>query len=134
MLIRKNDGSLRMCIDYCHVNKVTIKNEYPLPSIYDRFNQLQGASCFSKIELRLGYHQLKVRECDIPKTNFTTIYGHHEFLFMSFGLTNTHAAFMDIMNIVFKHYLDFFVIVFIDNILVYSRNEEDHDSHHMIIL
>ena len=132
--MRKENGSLRICIDYHQLNKVTIKNKYPLPRIDDFFDQLQGASCFSKIDLRSGYHKLKVRECDIPKTAFRTRYGHYEFLVMSFGLTNASAAFMDLMNRVFKPYLDMFAIVFIDDILIYSRNEEDHASHLRIVL
>ena len=129
LFVRKKDGSLRMCIDYRQLNKVTVKNKYPLPRIDDLFDQLQGASYFSKINLRSGYHQLKVRECDIPKTAFQTSYGHFEFFVMSFGLTNAPAAFMDLMNRVFRPYLDIFVIVFIDNILVYSRSENEHADH-----
>ena len=111
-----------MCMDYFHLNKVTIKNKYPLPRIDDLFDQFQGASCFSKIDVKSSYHQLKVRECDIPKTTFRTKYGHYEFLVMSFCLTNVAALFMDLMNRVFKPYLDMFVIVFIDEKLIYSRN------------
>ncbi|KAH0641167.1 hypothetical protein KY285_037753 [Solanum tuberosum] len=124
----------QMCIDYRQLNKVTIKNKYPLPRIDDLFDQLQGVSYFSKIDLIFGYHQLKVRECDIPKTAFRSRYGHYEFLVMSFSLTNAPVAFMDLMNRVFKPYLNMFVIVFINDILIYSRNEEDHASHLRIVL
>ncbi|XP_070014109.1 uncharacterized protein [Nicotiana sylvestris] len=129
LFVRKKDGSLRMCIDYRQLNKVTIKNKYPLPRIDDLFDQLQGATCFSKIDLWSGYHQLKIREQDIPKTSFRTRYGHFEFMVMSFGLTNAPTAFMDLMNRVFKPFLDSFVIVFIDDILVYYRSQEDHTGH-----
>ena len=132
--VRKKDGSLRMCIDYRQLNKVIIKNKYPLPRLDDIFYQLKGASCFSKIDLRSGYHQLKVRECDIPKTAFRKSYGHYEFFVMSFSLTNAPAAFMDHMNRVFKLYLDLFVIVFIDDIVVYSSNKEYHASQLRIVL
>ncbi|KAI3797556.1 hypothetical protein L1987_32814 [Smallanthus sonchifolius] len=115
-----------MCIDYRELNKLTIKNKYPLHRIDDLFDQLQGASWFSKIDLRSGYHQLKVRDEDIPKTVFRTRYGHYEFLVMSFGLTNAPVAFMDLMNRVCQPMLDRSVIVFIDDILIYSKNEGDH--------
>ena len=109
---------MRLCIDYRQLNKVTIRNKYPLPRIDDLFDQVQGARVFSKIYLRSGYHQLKIKSTDVPKITFRTRYGHYEFLVMPFGLINASAAFMDLMNIVFKPYLDTFVIVFIDDILV----------------
>ena len=129
LFVKKKDGSMRMCIDYRELNKLTVKNRYPLPRIDDLFDQLQGSSWFSKIDLRSGYHQLKVKEADIPKTAFRTRYGHYEFVVMSFGLTNAPAAFMDLMNRVCKPILDKSVIVFIDDILVYSKSEEEHAKH-----
>nr|GEX52391.1 putative reverse transcriptase domain-containing protein [Tanacetum cinerariifolium] len=134
LFVKKKDGSFRMCIDYHELNKLTIKNRYPLPRIDDLFDQLQGSSVYSKINLRLGYHQLRVRNEDIPKTAFRTRYGHYEFQVMPFGLTNAPAVFMDLMNRVYKPYLDKFVIVFIDDILIYSCNEEEHANHLRIIL
>nr|GEX33739.1 retrotransposon protein, putative, Ty3-gypsy subclass [Tanacetum cinerariifolium] len=118
-----------MCIDYQELNKLTVKNRYPLPRIDDLFDQLQGTSIYSKIDLRSGYHQLRVREQDIPKTAFRTRYGYYEFQVMPFGLTNGPAVFMDLMNRVCKHYLDKFIIVFIDDILIYSKDEKEHEEH-----
>jgi hypothetical protein len=116
------------------LNEVIIKNKYPLPQIEDLFDQMRGSKVFSKIDLRSGYHQLKIRTKDVPKTKFTTRYGLYEFLFMSFGLTNSLAYFMNLMNKVFMEYLDQFVVVFIDNILVYSQNEETHEDHLRLVL
>ncbi|GJW73046.1 putative reverse transcriptase domain-containing protein [Tanacetum coccineum] len=129
LFVKKKDGSFRMCIDYRELNKLTVKNRYPLPRIDDLFDQLQGSSIYSKIDLRSGYHQLRVREEDIPKTAFRTRYGHYEFQVMSFGLTNAPAVFMDLMNRVCKPYLDKFVIVFIDDILIYSKSKKEHEEH-----
>ncbi|XP_015162433.1 uncharacterized protein [Solanum tuberosum] len=133
-LWKKKDGSMHMCIYYRQLNKVTIKNKYMIPCIDDLFDQLQGASVFSKIDLRSGYHQLKVRVEDIHKTSFRTRYGNYEFLVMSFGLTNAPTTFMDLINGVFRPYLDSFVIVFIDDILIYSRSKEEHEHHLRIVL
>ena len=126
LFVKKKDGSMRLCIDYCELNKLTIKNKYHLPRIDDLFDQLKGTTWFSEINLRSGYHQLKIKAEDIPKTAFRTRYGHYELLVMAFGLTNAPAAFMDLMNRVFKKYLDKFIIVFIDDILIYSKTEEEH--------
>ncbi|GJY45488.1 putative reverse transcriptase domain-containing protein [Tanacetum coccineum] len=134
LFVKKKDGSFRMCIDYQKLNKLTVKNRYPLPRIDDLFDQLQGSSVYSKIDLRSGYHQLRVREEDISKTAFRTRYGHYEFQVMPFGLTNAPAVFMDLMNRVCKPYLDKFIIVFIDDILIYSKNKQEHEEHLKIIL
>ncbi|GKC80720.1 putative reverse transcriptase domain-containing protein [Tanacetum coccineum] len=123
LFVKKKDGSFRMCIDYQELNKLTVKNRYPLPRIDYLLDQLQGSSVYSKIDLRLGYHQLRVRDEDIPKTAFRTRYGQYEFQVMPFGLTNALSVFMDLMNRVSKPYLDKFMIVFIDDILIYSRKK-----------
>ena len=125
LFAKKKDKTLRLCIDYRQLNRVTIKNRYPLPSIDDLFDQLRGARVYSKIDLRTGYHQLRVRETDIPKTAFRTWY---------FGLTNALAAFMDLIHRVFHPYLDRFVVVFLEDILIYSEIEEDHVDHLRVVL
>ena len=131
---KKKDKTLLLCIDYKQLNRVTIKNRYPLPRIDDLFDQLRGARGYSKIDLRTGYHQLRVREIDIPKTAFRTRYDHFEFTVMPFGLTNVLAAFMDLMHMVFQPYLDQFVVVFVDDILIYSQSEWEHEYHLRIVL
>jgi hypothetical protein len=134
IFIRKKDGSWRLCIDYRQLNKATIKNQYPLPRIDDLFDQMKGATVFSKIDLRSGYHQLRIKEEDIPKTAFKTRFGHYEFTVLPFGLTNAPGVFMSLMNGVFREYLDKFVQVFIDDILIYSRTTEEHDEHLRLVL
>jgi hypothetical protein len=129
LFVEKMDGTKRMCIDYRSLNEVTIKNKYPQPRIEDLFDQLRRASVLSKINLRSGYHQLRIRPSDIPKTTFITKYGLYEFTVMSFGLTNVPAYFMYLMNSVFMDYHDKFVVVFIDDILIYSQNEQEHEEH-----
>jgi hypothetical protein len=134
IFVLKKDGTQRMCVDYHSLNEVTIKNKYTLPRIDDLFDQVKGACVFSKIDLRSGYHQLKIRATDIPKTAFITRYGLYEYTVMSFGLTNAPAYFMYLMNKVFMEYLDKFIVVFIDDILIFSKNEEDHDEHLHVVL
>jgi hypothetical protein len=134
LFVQKKDGSQRMCVDYRSLNDVTVKNKYPLPRIEDLFDQMRGARVFSKIDLRSGYHQMRIRPSDIPKTAFSTRYGLYEFTVMSFGLTNAPAYFMNLMNKVFMEYLDRFVVVFIDDILIYSQSDSDHEEHLRLVL
>jgi hypothetical protein len=134
MFVSKKDGTLRMVVDYRPLNEVTVKNKYPLPRIDILLDQLSGAKVFSKIDLRLGYHQIKIREGDIPKTAFSTRYGLYEYTVMSFGLTNAPAYFMYLMNSIFFEELDVFVVIFIDDILIFSKTEEEHAKHIRIVL
>jgi hypothetical protein len=129
IFVLKKDGTQRLCVDYRALNEVTVKNKYMLSRIDDLFDQLRGACVFSMIDLQSGYHQLKIRECDIPKTAFVSRYVLYEYMVMSFGLTNALTYFMYLMNKVFMEYLDKFVVVFIDDILVYSRSDEKHEEH-----
>jgi hypothetical protein len=134
IFVKKKDPLLWMCVDYRPMNAVTVKNKYPLPCINILFDQLSKAKVFSKIDLRSGYHQIKIHLKDVPKTTFSTRYGLYEYLVMSFGLTNAPAHFVYLMNSVFMPKLDKFVVVFIDDILIYSENEEDHAKHLRIVL
>ena len=134
LFAKKKDKTLRLCINYRQLNRVMVKNRYPLPRIDDLFDQLRGARVNSKIDLRTSYHQLRVRETYIPKTAFRTRYGHFEFTVMPFGLTNALATFMDHMHRVFQPYLDQFVVVFVDDNLIYSQSEWEHDDHLRIVL
>lgn len=129
MFAKKKDGSVRLCINCRQLNKMTIPNHYPLPRIDDHFDQLQDVKVFSKIDLRSDYHQFRIRKSNISKTVFSTRYGHYEFLMMSFGLTNAPAVFMDLMNQMFRPYLDCFIFVFKDDILVYYRSQKEHVKH-----
>jgi len=134
LLVKKKDRTMRLCVDYWQLNKVTIKNKYLLPRIDDLMDQLVGACVFSKIDLRSGYHQIRVKSKDISKTAFRTRYGHYEYLVRPFGVTNAPSVFMDYMNRVFHPYLNIFVVVFIDNILVYSKTKEEQEGHLKVVL
>ena len=134
LFVKKKDGSLRMCIDYRALNKVTIKNKYPLPRIEELLDRLRHATIFSKIDLRSGYHQLRINDADTDKTTFVTRYGSYKFLVMPFGLTNAPSVFMQLMNSVLADYIDDFVIVFIDDILIYSNDEAQHTQHVKLVL
>ena len=134
LFVKKKDGTLKLCVDYRKLNKMIVKNKYLLLRIDDLFDQLKDASIFSKIDLLSRYHQLRIKDADVHKTTFRTWYGHYEFLVMPFGLTNAPTAFMDLMNCVFRPYVDQFVMVFIDDILVYSKDQEDHDTHLRVVL
>jgi hypothetical protein len=133
-LFMKKDDTLRLCIDYRQLNKMSIKNKYPFPRIHDLFDQLKGATIFSKIDLRYGYHQVRIKDKDIHKTTFRMRYGHYEFVVVPFRLTKASATFMCLMNNVLRKFLDIFVLVFIDEILVYSKNKEEHEEHLKLVL
>jgi hypothetical protein len=134
LFMKKKYGTLILCIDFRHLNKVTVKNKYPLPRINDLFDQLKVEKIFSKIDIRSGYHQVRIKEEDISKTTFRTRYGHYEFTVVPFGLSNAPVVFMFLMNGVFREYLDKFVIVFLDDILIYSKSEEENENNLIMVL
>jgi hypothetical protein len=134
LFIKKKDGTLRLCIDFRQLNKATVKNKYPLPQIVDLFDKLRGAKLFLNIDLRSGYHQVRIKEEDINKTTFRTRYGHYEFVVVPFGLTNAPTVFMCLMNDTIINYLDKFVVVFLYEILIYSKSKEEHEDHLRLVL
>jgi hypothetical protein len=134
LFVKKKDGTLRLCIDFRQLNKVTVKNKYPLPRIDDLFDQLKDEKIFSEIDLKLGYHKVRIKEEYISKTSFRTRYGHYEFTVVPFGLSNAPTVFMCLMNSVFQEYLDKFVIAFLDDIIIYSKSEEEHEQHLRMVL
>jgi hypothetical protein len=134
LFVKNKDGTLKLCIDYRQLNKMTIKNKYPLPRIDDLFEQLMGATIFSKIDLRSGYHQVQIKDEDIHKKSFRIRYGHYEFVVVPFGLTNAPATFMCLMDNAINKLLDRFVLVFIDDILIYSKSREEHEEHIKLVL
>jgi hypothetical protein len=134
LFMKKNDGTLILCIDFRQLNKVTMNNKYPLPRIDDMFDQLRGASIFSKIDLRFGYHQVRIKEKDINKTAFRKMYGHYEFTVVPFGLSHMPTVFLCLMNGFFREYLDKFDIVFLDGIIIYSNSKEEHEKHFRMVL
>jgi len=134
LFVKKKDGSSRLCVDYRQLNKLTIKNKYPLPRIDDLLDQFHDTAVFSKIDLRSGYHEIRVKSDDVQKTSFRSRYGHYEYVVMPFGVTNAPALFMDYMNKIFRPFLDKFVVVFIDDILIYSQTREEHLEHLRIVL
>jgi hypothetical protein len=134
LFVKKKDGTLRLCINYRQLNKLTIKNKYPLPRINDLFDQVGGSKIFSKLDLRSGSHQVRIKDEDIRKTSFWTRYECYEFVVIPFGLTNVPTTFMCLMNSISSQYLDKFMVLFIDDILVYSRMEEEHNEHLRIVL
>ena len=132
LLVKKKDGSSRLCVDYRELNMMTIKNKYPLPRIDDLMDHLHGSSMFSKIDLQSGHHQILVKADDVQKTAFRSKYGHYEYVVTPFGVTNAPAVFMDYMNRIFRPFLDKFIVVFIDEILIYSRTPEEHADHLLV--
>ena len=134
IFMKEKDGPWKMFIDYCQLNKVMIRNQYTLPRIDDLFDQLRGSKVFSKIDLRLGYRQIRIKNKDISKTTFRTRYGHYEFTVVPFGLTNAPTIFMCLMNGVFRNYIGKFVIVFLDDILIYSKTKEEHEEYLRLVM